>query len=101
MAAITEAVEANMDAYRWFDGGGQMEELQRISTIKDAAKKQAALQQFNERNTDFLDSRFSGAQPPSLPEKAKTHPAVDEAITDVMRRESADARKRHRPQARR
>src|SRR5271154_6354811 len=84
--ATTEAPQEKMTPELWF-GGGQMEELQRISTIKDGTKKQAALQEFNERNSDFLNSRFSGDQPP-LPEKAKIHPAVDEAINDTMRRES-------------
>jgi len=83
--ATTEA--PSMTPELWF-GGGQMEELHRISTIKDAAKKQTALQQFNERNSDFLNGKMSGAQPPALPEKAKTHPAIDEAINDTMRRES-------------
>jgi len=73
----------------WF-GGGQLEELQRISAIKDSAKKQAALQQFNEKNREFLNGngQVSGALPPPLPEKAKSHPAIDEAINDAMRRES-------------
>jgi len=84
--ATTEAPQQSMTPELWF-GGGQMEELQRISTIKDAAKKQAALQQFNERNSEFLGGKMSGAQPPPLPEKAKTHPAVDAAINDAMKRE--------------
>ena len=79
----------NMTPELWF-GGGQLEELQRISAIKDTAKKQAALQQFNERNREFLNGngQVSGAQPPPLPEKAKSHPAIDDAINDAMRRES-------------
>lgn len=87
--ATTEASQEIMTPELWF-GGGQMEELQRISTIKDTAKKQAALKEFNERNSDFLNGngKISGDQPPPLPEKAKTHPAVDEAINDTMRRES-------------
>jgi hypothetical protein len=58
------------------------------SSIKDGAKKLEALEQFNTTNSDFLSSRFSGAQPPPLPEKAKTHPAIDETINDAMKRES-------------
>jgi hypothetical protein len=85
--ATTETTQQSMTPQLWFEGGGQMEELQRISTIKDAAKKQAALQQFNETNSDFLNGRFSGGQPPPLPERAKSHPAIDEAINDAMKRE--------------
>lgn len=83
--ATTEA--PSMTPELWF-GSGQMEELQRISGIKDAEKRKAALQQFNERNSEFLNGKVSGAQPPPLPEKAKTHPAIDDAINDTMRRES-------------
>ena len=86
--ATTETTQQSMTPQLWFEGGGQMEELQRISGIKDAAKRKDALQQFNEKNSDYLSGRISAGQPPPLPEKAKTHPAIDEAINDAMRRES-------------
>jgi hypothetical protein len=84
--AVATAEKPSMTADLWFDGGGQLEELQRISTIKDAAKKQEALQQFNEKNGEYLNTRMAGVHPPPLPDKAKTHPAIDEAINDAMRR---------------
>jgi hypothetical protein len=88
MSNTTETPQQAMTANVWFEGGGQLEELKRISSIKDGAKKLEALEQFNTTNSDFLSSRFSGAQPPPLPEKAKTHPAIDETINDAMKRES-------------
>jgi hypothetical protein len=82
--ATTEAPQATMTAELWFDGGGQLEELQRISSIKDTAKKQAALQQFNTSNEQFLKLR--SAEGPD--EKAKTHPAIEDAINKTIQRET-------------
>ncbi len=82
--ATTEAPQQTMTAELWFDGGGQMEELQRLSAIKDPAKKKAALEQFNTTNEQFLKLRSADAPG----EKAKTHPAVEEAINKAMSRET-------------
>jgi len=79
-----------MTAQRWFEEGGQEAELQRIGTIKKAEERKMALQQFNERNNAFLSERAGPGQPPPLPEKAekaKTHPAIDEAVDNTMRTE--------------
>jgi len=86
--ATTEAPQATMTAELWFDGGGQLEELQRVSSIKEAAKKQAALQQFNATNDQFLKSRGAETTQASTPEKAKTHPAIEESINKAMSRET-------------
>jgi hypothetical protein len=85
----TEAPEEVMTAQRWFEGGWEAE-LERISTIRNAEQRKTALQQFNEQNSAFLAERAGQAQPPPLPEKpekAKNHPAIDEAIHDAMNRE--------------
>jgi hypothetical protein len=91
MATTTETSEEIMTARRWFDEGGQQAELQRIGKIKNTDQQKEALQQFNERNNSFLVERAGPAQPPPLPqkpEKAKTHPAIEEAINDAMKRET-------------
>jgi hypothetical protein len=50
-----------------------------------------ALAQFNERNNGFMAERTAQAQPPPLPqrpERAKTHPAIEAAIDDTMKKET-------------
>ena len=77
-----------MTAQRWFDQGGQQAELQRIGKIKNSEQQMEALAQFNERNNGFMAERT--AQPPPLPqrpERAKTHPAIEAAIDDTMKKE--------------
>ncbi len=86
--ATTEAPQQNMTAETWFEGGGQLEELQRITALKDATKRREALQQFNETNGAFLKSRIANTEQPSLSDRAKAHPAIDEAINDAMKRET-------------
>ena len=91
MATNTDTPEEVMTAQRWFDDGGQMAELQRIGKIRNAEQYGEALKQFNERNNAFLAERAGPAQPPPLPqkaEKAKTHPAIEAAIDDTMKRET-------------
>jgi len=85
--ATTEAPQQIMTAEQWFDGGGQLEELQRITAMKDAAKRREALQEFNVKNREFLKGR-ADAQQEGLPDKPKTHPAIDEAINGAMKRET-------------
>jgi len=78
-----------MTAQRWFDQGGQQAELQRIGKIKNSEQQTEALAQFNERNNGFMAERT--AQPPPLPqrpERAKTHPAIEAAIDDTMKKET-------------
>ena len=78
-----------MTAQRWFDQGGQQAELQRIGKIKNSEQQLEALAQFNERNNGFMAERT--AQPPPLPqrpERAKTHPAIEAAIDDTMKKET-------------
>ena len=78
-----------MTAQRWFDQGGQQAELQRIGKIKNSDQQMEALAQFNERNNGFMAERT--AQPPPLPqrpERAKTHPAIEAAIDDTMKKET-------------
>ena len=78
-----------MTAQRWFDQGGQQAELQRIGKIKNSEQQMEALAQFNERNNGFMAERT--AQPPPLPqrpERAKTHPAIEAAIDDTMKKET-------------
>lgn len=90
MATPTDTPE-EMTAQRWFDEGGQMAELQRIGKIKNAEQYAEALKQFNERNNAFLAERAGPAQPPPLPqqgERPKTHPAIEEAIDEAMRKET-------------
>lgn len=79
-----ELPQQQMTAQLWFEGGGQEAELQKVGAIKDAEKRKAALQQFNERNTAFMEEKAAREQ---APEKAKTHPAIEEAIADTMKRE--------------
>ena len=91
MATNTEITEEAMTAQRWFDGGAQVAELQRIGTIKDAEKRKAALQEFNETNNGFMSERLGRQQAPAFPtkpEKAKTHPAIEAAIDETMKRET-------------
>ena len=89
MATNTEAPEEMMTAQRWFDEGGQEAELQRIGTIKNAEQRKTALQQFNDRNNQFMAERTGQSQPPlsERPERAKTHPAIEEAINEAMHKE--------------
>jgi hypothetical protein len=78
-----------MTAQRWFDQGGQQAELQRIGKIKNSDQQLEALAQFNERNNGFMAERT--AQPPPLPqrpERAKTHPAIEAAIDETMKKET-------------
>ena len=85
----TESPEELMTAQRWFDEGGQQAELQRIGRIKSVDQQKEALQQFNEQNNTFLAERGGTSQPlPQRPEKAKTHPAIEAAIDETMKRES-------------
>jgi hypothetical protein len=91
MATNTETPEEVMTAERWFNGDGQVAELQRIGTIKDAEKRKAALQEFNETNNGFVSERLGRQQPPPFspkPERAKTHPAIEAAIDETMKRET-------------
>lgn len=79
-----------MTAERWFDQGGQQTELQRIGKIKNSEQQIQALGQFNERNNTFLAERTAQAQPPPLPqqpEKRTTHPAIEAAIDETMKKE--------------
>ena len=90
MATTTENPEEVMTAQRWFDGGGQEAELQRIGTIKNAEQRKASLQQFNEQNNSFMAERVGREQSqplPERPEKAKTHPAIENAINEAMHKE--------------
>ena len=90
MATTTDTPENVMTAQRWFDEGGQQAELQRIGKIKNSEQQLEALAQFNERNNGFMAERAE-AQPPPLPqqaEKRKTHPAIEEAIDDTMKKEA-------------
>ena len=89
MTPNTESSEELMTAQRWFDEGGQQAELQRIGRIKSVDQQKEALQQFNEQNNTFLAERGGTSQPlPQRPEKAKTHPAIEAAIDETMKRES-------------
>jgi hypothetical protein len=90
MTTQTETHPETMTARRWFDEGGQEAELQRIGTIKNADQRKLALQQFNERNNEFLAERAGRDLPPSpgeKPEKAKTHPAIESAINESIAKE--------------
>jgi hypothetical protein len=89
MATTSDTPEEVMTAQRWFDQGGQQTELQRIGKIKNSEQQLEALAQFNERNNGFMAERT--AQPPPLPqrpERAKTHPAIEAAIDDTMKKET-------------
>src|ERR1700677_482672 len=86
METTTQAPQEVMTAKRWFDEGGQIAELQRVGTIKNADQRKAALQEFNERNNAFLGEKL-GAPLPERPEKAKTHPAIEDAINETMNKE--------------
>ena len=86
METTTQAPEEVMTAKRWFDDGGQIAELQRIGTLKNADQRKAALQDFNERNNAFLAEKL-GPSVSERPEKAKTHPAIESAINDAMNKE--------------
>jgi hypothetical protein len=89
MATNTESPEENMTSQRWFDEGGQQAELQRIGRIKSVDQQKEALQQFNEQNNAFLAERGGTSQPlPQRAEKAKTHPGIEAAIDDTMKRET-------------
>lgn len=89
MSTNTESPEEIMTALRWFDEGGQQAELQRIGRIKSVDQQKEALQQFNEQNNTFLAERGGTSQPlPQRPEKAKTHPAIEAAIDEAMKRET-------------
>jgi hypothetical protein len=90
MATTTETPEEMMTAQRWFDEGAQQAELQRIGKIKNSEQQMQALAQFNERNSSFMAERTAQGQPPPVPqqaEKKKTHPAIEEAIDDTMKKE--------------
>ncbi len=79
-----------MTAQRWFEEGGQQAELQRIGKIKNSEQQTEALVQFNDRNNAFMAERTAQSQAPPLPqqtEKKKTHPAIEEAIDDTMKKE--------------
>jgi hypothetical protein len=79
-----------MNPQRWFDEGGQQAELQRIGKIKNSEQQMQALAQFNERNNAFMAERVAAGQPPPLPqqpEKRKTHPAIEAAIDEAMKKE--------------
>jgi hypothetical protein len=91
MATTTDTPEDAMTAQRWFDQGGQQAELQRIGKIKNSDQQMEALAQFNERNNGFMAERTAQAQSPPLPqrpERAKTHPAIEAAIDDTMKKET-------------
>jgi len=91
MATTTETPEEMMTAQRWFDGGGQQAELQRIGKIKNSEQQMKELAQFNERNNAFMAERTAMGQPPPLPqqpEKRKTHPAIEAAIDETMKKET-------------
>jgi len=91
MATTTDTPEEVMNPKRWFEEGGQMAELQRIGKIKNPEQYKEALEQFNDRNTALLAERDGPAQPPPLPQrpgKAETHPAIEEAINEAMKKET-------------
>jgi hypothetical protein len=90
MATTTDTPDEKMTAQRWFDQGGQQAELQRIGKIKNSEQQLEALAQFNNTNNGFMTERTAQAQPPAVPqqaEKRKTHPAIEEAIDDTMKKE--------------
>jgi hypothetical protein len=90
MATTSDTPEDVMTPQRWFEQGGQQAELQRIGKIKNSEQQLEALAQFNERNNGFMAERTAQTQPPPLPqrpERAKTHPAIEAAIDDTMKKE--------------
>jgi hypothetical protein len=90
MATPNDISEDVMNPKRWFEEGGQQAELQRIGKIKNSEQQTEALVQFNDRNNAFMAERTAQAQPPAVPqpaEKKKTHPAIEEAIDDTMKKE--------------
>jgi hypothetical protein len=77
-----------MTPHRWFEEGGQQAELQRIGKIKNSEQQTEALGQFNDRNNAFMAERTAQAPPlPQPAEKKKTHPAIEDAIDDTMKKE--------------
>lgn len=91
MSTNIETPETVMTAQRWFDEGGQQAELQRIGKIKNVDQQKEALQAFNELNNTYMAERAGLSQPPPMPmrtEKAKTHPAIEVAIDDAMKKET-------------
>jgi len=87
MATPTDIPEDTMTAQRWFEEGGQQAELQRIGKIKNSEQQTEALVQFNERNNGFMAERTAQPPLPQPAEKRKTHPAIEEAIDDAMKKE--------------
>ena len=87
MATATQTQEQEMTAEAWFNGG-QEAALNRLNGIKGTEERRAALHQFNELNSAFMEERSSREQaPPGPGEKARTHPAIEEAINEAMSRE--------------
>jgi hypothetical protein len=89
MPITTDTPDDAMNAQRWFDEGGQQTELQRIGKLKNSDQQREALEQFNKQNNTFTAAR-AGQPPPLRPaaEKAKTHPAIEAAIDEVMKKET-------------
>jgi hypothetical protein len=88
MATPNDISEDVMNPKRWFEEGGQQAELQRIGKIKNSEQQTEALVQFNDRNNAFMAERTAQAPPlPQPAEKKKTHPAIEDAIDDTMKKE--------------
>jgi hypothetical protein len=88
MATPTDTPQDVMTPQRWFEEGGQQAELQRIGKIKNSEQQTEALVQFNDRNNAFMAERTAQAPPlPQPAEKKKTHPAIEDAIDDTMKKE--------------